>query len=57
LDIAFVKDLNGCDHASEDCCASVPAATPFIAPAREGGARWVEDLPAGESGADRSSSN
>jgi hypothetical protein len=24
---------------------------------REGGARWVADLPAGESGADRSSSD
>jgi len=57
LDIAFVKDLNGYDHASEDCCASAPAATAFIVPVREGGARWAADLPVGGPGADRSSSD
>ena len=57
LDIAFVKDLNGCRHASEDCCGFAPAATArcrFIAPVRE---RRAADLPAAEPGADRSSSD
>jgi hypothetical protein len=27
LDIAFVKDLNGCSHASKDCFGLAPAAT------------------------------
>src|SRR5256714_8867831 len=60
LDVAFVKDLNGCRHASEDCCGFAPAATArcrFIAPVREREARPAADLPAVGPGADRSSSD
>ena len=60
LDIAFVKDLNGCRHASEDCCGFAPAATAccrFIAAVREREARRAAGLLAEGRGADRSSSD
>ena len=55
LDIAFVKDLNGSAHASEDCCgfACAASAPRLIAPAAELVIPRGANLPAAESAGGR----